>query len=481
MEIEETTNEDEPPHPIEGRPKQREKRVEWSETVTEHQKIRRNKTEKVPMLFSAEKLPLAKELSHKRSKRKKKARIRSSPRRSTRNSRHVNSLMSTNSHQNMESLIKLLLSMVAILWSTMPIWGETKVEFLESMLLKPKVEEDHDHEIPDPSEDKTSRKLRYYHFVLDQMESLKDREDMYQEYTWKASKILDSKLRRTKKGHQTYLRVLWKQGNSTWISLKSLRLHDPYACVLFATEKKLVNSPEWEWVKDFIDDTACYTRMLHAMKTTKSFGPKYKFGVQVPRSVKHALDLDKKNGNNLWKEAILKELKQLDDFKVFRSFDDNDNIEEFQKLPYHMVFDVKFDLRRKARLVVGGDHQTGPKDESYSGVVSLTAIRILFLLATMNKLHLWAADIGNAFLNGITRDKLYIIAGPEFGNRQGTRLVLYKSIYGARASCARFHEHLSEKLLQMGFKPSKADPDLWIRDKGTHYEYIGLQPSYVLG
>ena len=146
-------------------------------------------------------------------------------------------------------------------------------------------------------------------------------------------------------------------------------------------------------------------------------------------------------------EAILKELKQLDGFKVFRSFNDHDNFEEFQRLPYHMVFNVKFDLRRKARLVVGGDHQTGPKDESYSGVVSLTTIRILFLLATMNKLHLWAADIGNAFLNGITRDKLYIIAGPEFGSRQGTKLVLYKSIYGARASCARFHEHLSEKLL----------------------------------
>ena len=71
VEIDETTNEDEPPHPIEGRPKQQEKRVEWSETVTEHQKIRRNRTEKAPMLFSAEKLPLAKELSHKRSKRKK--------------------------------------------------------------------------------------------------------------------------------------------------------------------------------------------------------------------------------------------------------------------------------------------------------------------------------------------------------------------------------------------------------------------------
>ena len=32
----------------------------------------------------------------------------------------------------------------------------------------------------------------------------------------------------------------------------------------------------------------------------------------------------------------------------------------------------------------------------------------------------------------------------------------------------------------MGFKPSKADPDLWIRDKGTHYEYIGTYVDDLL-
>ena len=58
--------------------------------------------------------------------------------------------------------------------------------------------------------------------------------------------------------------------------------------------------------------------------------------------------------------------------------------------------------------------------------------------------------------------------------------MLYKSIYGARASCARFHEHLSDKLLKLGFRPSKADPDLWIKDLDTHYEYIGTYVDDLL-
>ena len=144
-------------------------------------------------------------------------------------------------------------------------------------------------------------------------------------------------------------------------------------------------------------------------------GPKYKFGVEVPRSVKHALQLDRKNGNNLCKEASLKELAQLDEFQVFRALKPGESLEGYERSPYHVVWDCKLDFRRKARIVLQGDKQTAITYDSYSGVVSLTTVCLLFLLATMNKLHLWAADVGNAFLNGITRDKLYIIAGPEFG------------------------------------------------------------------
>ena len=35
---------------------------------------------------------------------------------------------------------------------------------------------------------------------------------------------------------------------------------------------------------------------------------------------------------------------------------------------------------------------------------------------------------------------------------------------------ARWHWVLSEKLKCMGFKPSKADSDCWIRERGDHHE-----------
>jgi hypothetical protein len=40
-------------------------------------------------------------------------------------------------------------------------------------------------------------------------------------------------------------------------------------------------------------------------------GIKYKFGIQVAKGIKNAMNLDKKNGNQLLQEAINTELKQL--------------------------------------------------------------------------------------------------------------------------------------------------------------------------
>jgi hypothetical protein len=45
---------------------------------------------------------------------------------------------------------------------------------------------------------------------------------------------------------------------------------------------------------------------------------------------------------------------------------------------------------------------------------------------------------------------------------------------------ARFHEHLSESLLRLGFKKTKHDPDLWRVDKSSHYEYLATYVDDIL-
>jgi hypothetical protein len=49
---------------------------------------------------------------------------------------------------------------------------------------------------------------------------------------------------------------------------------------------------------------------------------------------------------------------------------------------------------------------------------------------------------------------------------------------GLRTSAAIFHEHLSDSFL--GFKKTKHDPDLWIVDKSSHYEYLGTYMDDIL-
>ena len=65
----------------------------------------------------------------------------------------------------------------------------------------------------------------------------------------------------------------------------------------------------------------------------------------------------------------------------------------------------------------------------YSGVVSIRNLRLAMFLAELNDLELWGADVGNAYLQALTREKLYIVGGPEFEALQGHVLVMYKALY----------------------------------------------------
>jgi len=140
----------------------------------------------------------------------------------------------------------------------------------------------------------------------------------------------------------------------------------------------------------------------------------------------------------------------IDEFSTFENLGFNDNPGPgYKKTRVHMVYAVKQDGRHKARLVAGGRLTETPINSVHSSVVSLRGIQLLTFVAGLNDLEVWATDIGNAYFESYTQEKVYIIGGPEFGDRQGHKLVIRKASYGLKSSGLRWHDHLSDVLRDM--------------------------------
>ena len=65
-------------------------------------------------------------------------------------------------------------------------------------------------------------------------------------------------------------------------------------------------------------------------------------------------------------------------------------------------------------------------------------MRIALLIASLNDLELLACDIQNAYLTADCRERIYTIAGPEFGSEAGSVMVIRKALYELKSSGAAF-------------------------------------------
>ena len=270
-------------------------------------------------------------------------------------------------------------------------------------------------------------------------------------------------------GSSYNLLIEWETGEQTWEPLSNIIASDPYTCAVYAKEHDLLNTPGWKLLKRHARTARRLIRTLKKSKYRQARASrKYKHGWEVPRDYAHALQLDIHNGNNKWKEAIDLEIEQIKEYQVFKDFGkavyEKNKItnapEGHQKIRVHFVFDVKHCGKFKARLVADGHLTKEPMETVYSVVVSIRNLRLAMFLAELNNLELWGADDGNAYLQALTREKLYIVGGPEFEELQGHVLVMYKALYGTRSGGACWHDKFFDILHDMGFKPSKADPDI---------------------
>jgi hypothetical protein len=115
-----------------------------------------------------------------------------------------------------------------------------------------------------------------------------------------------------------------------------------------------------------------------------------------------------------------------------------------------------------------------PLHSVYSGVVSIRGFRIVMFLAELSHLDLWATDVGNAYLEPTTTERVYIVAGPEFAEREGHTLVIRKALYGLTPSGQRWHDNLHDCMVDLGFMTYKAEPDVWMKQNGKIWEYVAV-------
>ena len=129
-----------------------------------------------------------------------------------------------------------------------------------------------------------------------------------------------------------------------------------------------------------------------------------------------------------------------------------------------MIFDVKMSgLVRKVHLVAGGHTTDTPSSITYSSVVSRDSVRIAFLVATLNDLDMMSVDIGNAYLKAPNKEKIWTIAGHEFGTDKGVVFIITQPLYGLKSAGAAWRTFFAQALTRLEFKPMGGDGDVYIK------------------
>ena len=278
------------------------------------------------------------------------------------------------------------------------------------------------------------------------------------------------------------LEIELTDGSTFWCPLTTVKHSMPIDLAEYAVANEINDEPAFAW---WVTKTLRRrNNIIKAMRVPKKL---MKYGIKIPGSVEQAYAFDIKNGNNLWRDAVKKELRNV--IIAFNLLENNEKLPVGSKLiPYHFVFDVKADLTRKARLVAGGHKHQVPTHTTFSSVAGRDSVRLGFLLAALNSLDILICDIGNAYLNAPNREKVHVRVGPElFGpENAGKYAVIGRALYGLKTAAAAWRSHFQDTIINvLGYKPTYVDGDVYMKERtrkdgSKYYSYLIIYVDDVL-
>jgi hypothetical protein len=94
-------------------------------------------------------------------------------------------------------------------------------------------------------------------------------------------------------------------GTRQWIDLKILKESNPVQVAEYVTARDIAEEPAFAWWVPYVlrkRDVIVSAVNSRVRKTS------HKYGIDLLTSVRHAIEIDRKNGDTLWQDALSKEM-----------------------------------------------------------------------------------------------------------------------------------------------------------------------------
>ena len=118
----------------------------------------------------------------------------------------------------------------------------------------------------------------------------------------------------------------------------------------YAVDKGIVNRPDFSWWVPYTIKKRNF--IIAAIKSRLKLAT-HKYGVEIPTSIEHAIRLDTTNVNQLWMEALDKEMQNVS--VAFEILPTGAPVPVgWKKSSRHLIWDVKIYFTQKSRWVKYG-------------------------------------------------------------------------------------------------------------------------------
>ena len=97
----------------------------------------------------------------------------------------------------------------------------------------------------------------------------------------------------------------WTDGSTDEIPLKDLKLSNLVELAEYAVSRRIDKEPAFAW---WVRYTLCKRDRIIKEVKSRYWKRTHKYGVELPESVKEALEIDKRTGTDFWRQAIEKEM-----------------------------------------------------------------------------------------------------------------------------------------------------------------------------